>query len=251
MGYTLLYLGGIVVLPLALLVFNLFKVSWGDFVEVAFSARAVMAYWVCLKSAFLASVLNVFFGSIVAWVFTRYSFPFKSILDVFIDLPFVLPTAVSGITLATLWAQFGVAYTQAGIVVAMTFIGLPFVVRTVQPVMESLESEVEDAAKSLGATSWQTFMRVVFPSLIPSIVTGFTLAFSRAIGEYGSIIFISGNIPFKTEIPSLLIMSKLEQFDYPGATVIACVMVTISLVLLIGLNSVNKRLSRRFAGGFE
>jgi len=260
LGYTLFYLGCMVVVPMSLLVLNVMQLSWGQFVGAVFSDRAMVAYWVCLQSALIASAVNVVFGGIVAWVFTRYTFPLKGVFDVFIDLPFVLPTAVSGITLASLWDEFGwfggvfkglgiqVAYTQIGITMAMIFIGLPFVVRTVQPVLESIEKEVEDAAESLGATKWQTFSRVIFPGLIPAVVTGFTLALSRSIGEYGSVIFISGNIPFKTEIPSLLIMAKLEQFDYEGAMSIAFVMVLVSFVLLFFLNSINKFLSKRYAG---
>jgi sulfate transport system permease protein len=248
LGFTLVYLSLLVLLPLSGLVFKASALNFGQFWDVATGERALASYRVTFGASFLAAAINAFFGLIVAWMLVRYPFPGKRFIDALVDLPFALPTAVAGITLATLYAGNGwigrhleplgieVAFTPAGIVVALTFIGLPFVVRTLQPVIEDIEPEVEEAAATLGATRWQTFRRVLLPGLSPALLTGFTLAFSRAIGEYGSVIFIAGNLPLISEITPLLIISKLEQYDVIGATALACVMLLISFVLLLAVN---------------
>ncbi|MDX2058311.1 MAG: sulfate ABC transporter permease subunit CysT [Gemmatimonadales bacterium] len=247
-GITLSYLAVLVVVPLSTLFARSSGLGWDGFLAAALSPRVVAAYQVSLTTAVAAAAVNAVFGVLVAWVLVRYDFPGRRLLDAMVDLPFALPTAVAGITLTTLYAENGwigrwlaeagikVAFTPLGIVVALVFIGLPFVVRTVQPVLQDLEPEVEEAAASLGATRWQTFRRVLFPALAPAVLTGFTLAFARAIGEYGSVVFISGNLPMKTEIAPLLIMTKLEQFDYAGATAIAVVMLLGSFILLLAIN---------------
>lgn len=257
LGYTMMYLGLVVIVPLSMLFFKTSSMGFSAFWEATTAPRVLASYRLSFGVAFLSALINVFFGFIVAWVLVRYEFPFKKIINVLIDLPFALPTAVAGIALATLYSPSGwvgqffdklgiqSAYSPLGIVIALTFIGLPFVVRTVQPVLESIESEIEEAAASLGADRWQTFIAVLFPVLFPSLLTGFTLAFSRALGEYGSVVFISGNMPFKTEIPPLLIMTKLEQYDYSGAAAIAIVMLLTSLVLLLTINVLNRHVSRR------
>jgi sulfate transport system permease protein len=250
LGYTLVYLSVIVLIPLAGLFVKTASLSWDEFVSAAFSARALASYRLTFGASFLAAVVNAVFGLGVAWVLVRYRFPGRALVDGMVDLPFALPTAVAGITLTTLLAPSGwvgallqplgieAAYTPLGIVIALVFIGLPFVVCTVQPVLEDLEQEVEEAAASLGARRWQTFRRVLFPALAPALMTGFTLAFARAIGEYGSVVFISGNMPMRTEITPLLIMSKLEQYDYAGATALAVVMLVLSFTVLLGINLV-------------
>ena len=248
LGFTLLYLSLIVLIPLSALFVKTATLGWGGFWEVATGERVLASLRVTFVTSFAAAVLNAFFGLVVAWVLVRYSFPGKRIVDALVDLPFALPTAVAGIVLATLYAPNGwighhfaahdikVAYTPLGIVVALTFIGLPFVVRTVQPVLVDVEAEVEEAAASLGAGRWDVFRRVIFPAIYPALLTGFALAFARAIGEYGSVIFIAGNMPYISEIAPLLIASKLEQYDYAGATAIAVVMLLISFALLLAIN---------------
>jgi sulfate transport system permease protein len=259
LGFTLLYLSLIVLVPLSTLFFKTATLGWGGFFDVLTNDRVVSSLRVTFLASLAAAVINAFFGLIVAWVLVRYRFPGKSIVDALVDLPFALPTAVAGITLATLYAPHGwigqyfaaygikVAYTPLGIVVALTFIGLPFVVRTVQPVLEDVEAGVEEAAASLGAGRWDVFRRVIFPAIYPALLTGFSLAFARAIGEYGSVIFIAGNMPYISEISPLLIVSKLEQYDYAGATAIAVIMLFISFALLLGINALQWWTNRRGA----
>lgn len=259
LGYTLLYLSLIVLVPLSALFFKTATLGWGGFWEVASSDRVLSALRVTFVTSFAAALVNVVFGLIVAWVLVRYRFFGKRVVDALVDLPFALPTAVAGITLATLYAPNGwigqyfaaqdikIAYTPLGIVVALTFIGLPFVVRTVQPVLEDVEAEVEEAAASLGAGRWAVFRRVIFPALYPALLTGFALAFARAIGEYGSVIFIAGNMPYISEIAPLLIVAKLEQYDYAGATAIAVLMLLISFGFLLAINALQWWTSRRGA----
>jgi len=256
MGFTLAYLGLIVLFPLAALVLKTTALTWAEFWRTVTEPRVVASYQLTFGAAFLAALLNSFFGAVVAWVLIRYEFPGKKLVDALVDLPFALPTAVAGITLTALYAPngwigsqleaFGIkaAYTPLGIVIALTFIGLPFVVRTLQPVMESLDPEMEKAAVSLGADRWYTVTRVVLPALLPAWITGFSLAFARAVGEYGSVVFIAGNMPMKTEITPLLIITKLEQYDYAGATAIAVVMLTVSFTLLLGINWLQARAGR-------
>ncbi|MDZ4859620.1 MAG: sulfate ABC transporter permease subunit CysT [Candidatus Hydrogenedentes bacterium] len=247
-GYTVLYLSLIVLMPLAAMALRAATMSPGDIWALITDARVIAACKLSFGASFAAALVNIVFGLLVAWVLVRYSFPGKHIVDALVDLPFALPTAVAGIALTTLYAPNGwlgkllapigikVAYTPLGIIVALTFIGLPFVVRTVQPVLEDLDREIEEAAMSLGATRLQTFLRVLLPSVLPALLAGFAMAFARAVGEYGSVVFISGNMPMKTEILPLLIMTKLEQFDYAGATVIGVLMLVISFVLLFIVN---------------
>ena len=249
LGFTLVYLSLLILLPLSGLAFKTSSFSFGQFWAVISGERALAAYRVTFGASLLAASINAIFGLIVAWILVRYSFPGKRFVDSLVDLPFALPTSVAGITLATLYASNGwigrfleplglkVAFTPIGIVVALTFISLPFVVRTLQPVIEDIEPEVEEAAATLGASRWQTFRRVLLPGIFPALLTGFALAFSRAIGEYGSVIFIAGNLPLISEITPLLIISKLEQYDVVGATALACVMLVISFVLLLGVNA--------------
>jgi sulfate transport system permease protein len=249
LGYTLVYLSILILLPLSGLVFKASSLSLLQFWDIATGERALASYRVTFGTSLAAAGINAFFGLIVAWMLVRYSFPGKRFVDALVDLPFALPTAVAGITLATLYAGNGwigrhleafglkVAYTPYGIVVALTFIGLPFVVRTLQPVIEDIEPEIEEAAASLGASRLQTFCRVIFPAIFPALLTGFTLAFSRAIGEYGSVIFIAGNMPLISEITPLLIISKLEQYDVVGATALAVVMLVISFCMLLAVNA--------------
>lgn len=265
LGYTLFYLSLIVLLPLSALVFKSAQLSAEQFWAIATGERALASLRVTFGASLIAALINAFFGLLTAWVLVRYSFPGKRFVDALVDLPFALPTAVAGITLATLYAGngwigqyleplgFKVAYTPVGIVVALTFISLPFVVRTLQPVIEDIEPEIEEAAATLGATRWQTFQRVLLPAIAPALLTGFTLAFSRAIGEYGSVIFIAGNMPFISEITPLLIVAKLEQYDIVGATALAVVMLLISFVLLLAVNALQWRLANRHSatGGRE
>ena len=244
LGYTLFYLGLIVLIPLSMLFVKTSTMSWSDFLNAVASPRTLAAYRLSFSASFLAGLVNVVFGFLIAWVLARYSFRGKKILDALVDFPFALPTAVTGITLTALYSPNGwigkvlyswgiqSAYSFLGITLALIFIGLPFVVRTLEPVVQELDAELEDAAASLGANRWQTFSRVLFPNLVPPLITGFTLAFARGIGEYGSVIFIAGNMPGKTEIAPLLIMTKLEQYDYAGAAAIAVVMLVISFALL-------------------
>jgi sulfate/thiosulfate transport system permease protein len=260
LGYTLLYLSLIVLIPLSALVFKTFTLSWEQFWAAVSSPRVVASYRLTFGASFLAAVVNVFFGLLVAWVLVRYSFPGKKIVDALVDLPFALPTAVAGISLTALLAGNGwigqyleplgiqLAFNPNGVVIALIFIGLPFVVRTVQPVLEDTERELEEAAMCLGATRWQTFSRVILPSILPALLTGFAMAFARAVGEYGSVIFIAGNMPMVSEITPLIIIGKLEQYDYAGATAVATVMLVLSFVLLLVINAL-QAWQRRRAGG--
>ncbi|MES3023341.1 MAG: sulfate ABC transporter permease subunit CysT [Pseudomonadota bacterium] len=248
LGFTLFYLGLIVLIPLSAVFLKTFTMTWGQFWSAVTSDRVVASYKLSFGASFIAAVINVVFGGILAWVLVRYKFPGKRFIDALVDLPFALPTAVAGITLTALYSGNGwigrhleplglkIAFTPIGVVVALTFIGLPFVVRTVQPVLEEAEREREEAASSLGASGWQTFTRVVFPPLVPALLTGFALAFARATGEYGSVIFIAGNMPMVSEITPLFIITKLEQYDYAGATAIAVVMLLFSFALLLAIN---------------
>ncbi|WP_027865221.1 sulfate ABC transporter permease subunit CysT [Massilia alkalitolerans] len=248
LGFTIFYLALIVLIPLSAVFLNTFTMSWEAFWSAVTSERVMASYRLTFGASLLAAFINVIFGGIVAWVLVRYTFPGKRIIDALVDLPFALPTAVAGITLTALYshngligeqlAKFGikVAFTPLGVLVALTFIGLPFVVRTVQPVLEEAERELEEAAASLGASPLQTFWRVVLPSIVPALLTGFALAFARATGEYGSVIFIAGNLPMVSEITPLFIITKLEQYDYAGATAIAVVMLVISFILLLTIN---------------
>ena len=255
LGYTMIYLSLIVLIPLAMVFFNTLSMSWADFWETVTHPRVVNSYKLSLMTAFIAGLINVVFGTIIAWVLIRYSFPGKRIVDGLVDLPFALPTAVAGIALTSLYAgngwvgqffNFKIAYTPIGIIIALTFIGLPFVVRTVQPVLQNISKEVEEASASLGATRFKTFTMVIFPELLPAIITGFSLAFARALGEYGSVVFIAGNIPNKTEITPFIIMTKLEQYDYVGATAVATVMLVSSFVLLFIINLLQWFVNRKF-----
>lgn len=248
MGFTMLYLGLLVLIPLSTVVFKAAGIGWPQFWEIITAPRLIASYKLSFGASLLAAAINAVFGLLVAWVLVRYSFPGRRIVDGLVDLPFALPTAVAGITLTTLYAPNGwlgqhlaglgikAAYSPLGVVIALTFIGLPFVVRMVQPVLQTLDQEVEEAAASLGAGRWQTFTRVIFPAIFPALLTGFALAFARALGEYGSVVFISGNMPMRTEITPLLIMTKLEQYDYAGASAIAAVMLIVSFVLLFLIN---------------
>ncbi|WP_025849562.1 sulfate ABC transporter permease subunit CysT [Paenibacillus ehimensis] len=256
MGFTVLYLSLIVLFPLSAIFIKSSGMGWEAFWHTITDPRVIASYKVSFGTALGAALVNAVFGFIVAWVLVRYSFPGKKIVDALVDLPFALPTAVAGIALTTIYSQNGwvgrlleplgikIAFTPLGIMLALTFIGIPFVVRTLQPVMEELEKEVEEAAVSLGASRWKTFVRILFPELLPALLTGFTLAFARAVGEYGSVVFISGNMPMKTEIAPLLIMTKLEQYDYAGATAIALVMLVISFVTLLVINLLQWRANR-------
>jgi sulfate transport system permease protein len=259
LGFTLAYLLVLVIVPLSTLFVKTARLGWTGFLEAATSPRAIAAYKLSVGASVTAAIVNGVFGLLVAWVLTRYRFTGKSIADALVDLPFALPTAVAGVALTTLYSQNGligalfaphgikIAFTPLGITVALTFIGLPFVVRSVQPVLETLPKDIEEAAATLGADRWQTFRRVILPALAPALVAGVSLSFARAIGEYGSVVFISGNMPGRTEIAPLLIMSKLEQYDYSGATAIAVVMLLLSAVILISAGLVQRRAARRAA----
>ncbi|QJQ06754.1 sulfate ABC transporter permease subunit CysT [Undibacterium piscinae] len=249
LGFTLFYLGLIVLIPLSAVFLKTFTMTWEAFWTTVTSERVMASYRLTFGASLLAALINVVFGGIVAWVLVRYKFPGKRVIDALVDLPFALPTAVAGITLATLYAPNGwlgqllaplgikVAFTPLGVLVALIFIGLPFVVRTVQPVLEEAEKELEEAAVSLGASHWQTFRRVTLPTILPALMTGFALAFARATGEYGSVIFIAGNMPMVSEITPLFMITKLEQYDYAGATAIAVVMLLLSFSLLLTINA--------------
>ncbi|ETT58422.1 sulfate ABC transporter inner membrane subunit CysT [Paenibacillus sp. FSL R7-277] len=249
MGFSVLYLSLVVLLPLSALLFNSTGLSWAKFWDVATDARVLASYRVSLSTAGAAALINVGLGLLLAWVLVRYEFPGKRIFDALIDLPFALPTAVAGVSLTALYSQngwigslltplgFKVAFTPLGITLALMFIGIPFVVRTVQPVLEDLDRDMEEAAATLGAGRGRTFLRIVLPELLPPLLTGFALAFARGIGEYGSVVFISGNMPMRTEIAPLLIMSKLEQFDYAGATAVALILLLLSFLMLLVINS--------------
>jgi len=248
MGFTLVYLGLIVLIPLSTLFLKASSLSLREIADIIMTSRSLAAYRLSFGASFAAAGVNAVFGLIVAWVLVRYKFWGKALLDGLVDLPFALPTAVAGISLTTLYSEKGwlggalaavgvkAAYTRLGIVIALTFIGLPFVVRTLQPVIREIDPEVEEAAAGLGARRWQTFRYVIFPSLLPALLTGFALAFARALGEYGSVVFISGNMPNRTEIVPLLIMTKFEEYDYAGATAIAASMLVLSFLLLLGIN---------------
>ena len=261
LGVTLAYLGLMVMIPLSTVVWRTAELSLGQFWSTITSERALASFGLSLGASLVAAGINVVMGVIVAWVLVRYEFPGRRIVDGIVDLPFALPTAVAGIALTATWAPNGFfgkylaelgisgAYSRLGVVIALVFIGLPFVVRTVQPVLEGLDPRLEEAAALLGATRAQTIRRVVLPALRPAIVTGFALAFARALGEYGSVVFMSGNMPMKTEITPLLIMSKLEQFDYAGATALALVMLVVSFAILIAINGLTWRSARRVPEG--
>jgi len=248
LGYTVLYVGLLVLLPLSAMIIKASSLGPSEFWSKVTDDRALAAYQLSFGSAFVGSLLNAVFGVLVAWVLVRYRFPGRSIVDALVDLPFALPTAVAGIALTTVYAEHGVlgeqlakigvkvAFTPLGVTMALTFIGIPFVVRTVQPVLEEIDPDVEEAAAVLGATRFQTFRRVIFPALLPATLTGFALAFARSLGEYGSVVFISGNMPMRTEITPLLIVTKLEQYDYAGATAIAAVMLLASFAMLLLVN---------------
>lgn len=257
LGYTIFYLSLIVLIPLSMLFLKTSTMGWGHFTEVILSPRTLSAYRLSFGTSFVAGLVNVVFGFLIAWVLTRYQFPGKKIVDSLVDFPLALPTAVAGIALTSLYAQNGIvgkylyalgiesAYSPLGITLALIFIGLPFVVRTLEPVLQEFDGELEDAATSLGANRWQVFVKVIFPTLVPPLMTGFALAFARGIGEYGSVIFIAGNMPGKTEIAPLLIMTKLEQYDYAGATAIALGMLLVSFAMLAVINSLQAFSSRR------
>jgi sulfate transport system permease protein len=257
LGFTLTYLSLIVLIPLSAVFLKTASVAPHEIWQAVTSPRVVASYKLTFGASLLAAIINAIFGLMLAWGLTRYTFPGRKIVDALIDLPFALPTAVAGIALTAIYAQNGwlgsilepmgikIAFGPPGVLVALTFIGLPFVVRTVQPVLEDLDAEFEEAAASLGASRWQSFQRVVFPVLLPALLTGFALAFARAIGEYGSVIFIAGNIPMVSEITPLIIITKLEQFDYPGATAIAAVMLVMSFILLLAINGLQAWTSRR------
>ena len=259
LGFTLFYLTLIVLVPLMTLPMKTATTSWSVFVETITDPRVVASYRLSLGASLAAATVNAVFGMLVAWVLVRYDFPGRRIVDALIDLPFALPTAVAGITLTAIcapngWlgaplARYGVtlAFTPLGVTIALVFIGLPFVVRTLQPVLEDLDLQVEEAATSLGASRWAVVRRVILPYLYPAWLTGFALAFARAIGEYGSVVFISGNMPMRTEISPLLIVTKLEQYDYAGATAVALVMLVLSFVLLLSINALQHWSSRRLA----
>lgn len=248
LGFTIFYLSLIVLIPLSAAFIKSTELSLSEFWTVVTAPRVVASYKLTFGASFIGALINAVFGLLTAWVLVRYKFPGKKIIDALVDLPFALPTAVAGIALTAVYAGNGwigswleplgvkVAFTPLGVIVALTFIGLPFVVRTVQPVLEDLEAEVEEAAASLGANRWQTFAKIILPAIWPALLTGFALAFARAIGEYGSVIFIAGNMPMVSEITPLIIITKLEQYDYAGATAVAVVMLLISFVLLLLVN---------------
>ncbi|MFM0239594.1 sulfate ABC transporter permease subunit CysT [Paraburkholderia phytofirmans] len=261
LGITVAYLSLVVLIPLAATFLKTATLDWSQFVRAVSSPRVLASYRLTFFSALGGALINAVFGFLVAWVLVRYTFPFKRIVDAVVDLPFALPTSVAGISLAAVYAGNGwigqfleplglkIAFTPAGVLVALTFIGLPFVVRTVQPVLEEFEREQEEAAACLGASRWLTFRRVVLPAVFPALLTGFALAFARALGEYGSVIFIAGNVPMKSEITSLLIITKLEQYDYAGATAIAVVMLVVSFLMLLLINTLQWFLQRRTCRG--
>jgi sulfate transport system permease protein len=248
LGFSIFYLSVIVLIPLSGLFVKTSTLSWGQFWETITTGRAIASYQLTFGASLIGALINGLFGSIIAWVLVRYRFPGRALIDALVDLPFALPTAVAGITLAAIYASNGwlgryldlfgikVAFTPLGVLVALTFIGLPFVVRTVQPVLQDIDKEVEEAATTLGANRWQTFVAVIVPELWPALLTGIAMAFARAVGEYGSVIFIAGNMPLKSEITPLLIMTKLEQYDYTGATALGVVMLAVSFVLALAIN---------------
>lgn len=257
LGFALLYLSLIVLIPLSAAFLKTFTLTWSQFLEATTTPRVLASYRLSFGASFLAALLNAAFGLIVAWVLVRYEFPAKRMVDALVDLPFALPTAVAGIALTAIysgngligqWLPFKVSFTPIGVWVALVFIGLPFVVRTLQPVLEDLNRELEEAAATLGANRWQTFCKVIFPILMPALLTGFALAFARALGEYGSVIFIAGNMPMVSEITPLLIITKLEQYDYAGATAIAVVMLVAAFALLLLINLLQAWARKRQGG---
>jgi len=257
LGFALLYLSLIVLIPLSAAFLKTFTLTWSQFLEATTTPRVLASYRLSFGASFLAALLNAAFGLIVAWVLVRYEFPAKRMVDALVDLPFALPTAVAGIALTAIysgngligqWLPFKVSFTPIGVWVALVFIGLPFVVRTLQPVLEDLNRELEEAAATLGANRWQTFCKVIFPILMPALLTGFALAFARALGEYGSVIFIAGNMPMVSEITPLLIITKLEQYDYAGATAVAVVMLVAAFVLLLVINLLQAWARKRQGG---
>ncbi|MFZ9525529.1 MAG: sulfate ABC transporter permease subunit CysT [Burkholderiaceae bacterium] len=249
LGYTLFYLSVIVLIPLTALIFKTLSLTWDQFMGAVSAPRVMASYRLTFGASLIAACVNAVFGLLIAWVLVRYTFPAKKIVDALVDLPFALPTAVAGIALTALLAGNGwvgqyfepwgikLAFSPNGVVIALIFIGLPFVVRTVQPVLEDLEKELEEAAACLGASRLQTFIKVIFPAIFPALSTGFAMAFARAVGEYGSVIFIAGNMPMVSEITPLIIIGKLEQYDYAGATAVATVMLVISFVMLLVINA--------------
>ena len=257
LGFTILYLSLIVLIPLSATFFKAAELGWSGFFDVVTQPRVMASYRLTFGASLAGALINAFFGLIVAWVLVRYEFPFKKLIDALVDLPFALPTAVAGIALSSLYSTKGwigslfyqhgikIAYTPLGVTIALTFIGLPFVVRTVQPILEDFEPELEEAAASLGASRWQTFSKVIFPAIAPALLTGFALAFARAIGEYGSVIFIAGNIPMVSEITPLLIITKLEQYDYRGANALAVSMLVVSFLILFLINAIQRWSQRR------
>ncbi|MEP7242703.1 MAG: sulfate ABC transporter permease subunit CysT [Gammaproteobacteria bacterium] len=259
-GFTTFFLSAIVLLPLAALVLMAAKMHWREFLHVIFDARAMGSYRLSFGASLLAATINLVFGFIIAWTLVRYEFPGKKIIDALIDMPFALPTAVSGIALTTVFAQNGwigkyleafgikVAYTWIGVTVALTLIGMPFMVRTVQPALAEVQKDLEDAAETLGAGRMHIFRRIILPTVLPALLTGFTLSFARGVGEYGSVIFISGNLPMRTEITPLLIVIKLEEFDYKGAAALGVVMLTISFIMLLAINLLQAWGRRRLVG---
>lgn len=258
LGFTITYLSLIILIPLAALVLLTASLSWGEFWAIATDERVVAALQLSFGGSLIAATINAFFGLIVAWVLVRYDFPGRGVFDAMVDLPFALPTAVAGIALTAIFAPNGwigqflepygikVAYTPLGVIIALTFIGLPFVVRTVQPVLQEIDREIEEAAATLGAYRWKTFRRIVLPTLTPALLTGFVLALARAVGEYGSVVFIAGNLPYRTEIAPLLIVIKLEEYDYVGASAIATVMLAISFLMFLVINLIEAWSRRRF-----
>ncbi len=257
LGYTVFYLGLIVLIPLSAAFIKTAGMTWESFVQAVASPRVLAAYKISFGASLAAALINMVFGLLLAWVLVRYPFPGRKVVDALVDLPFALPTAVAGIALTAIYSKNGwigqyleplgikAAFSELGVLIALTFIGLPFVVRTLQPVIEELEPELEEASTTLGASRWQTISRVIFPELVPPLLTGFALSFARALGEYGSVVFISGNMPLRTEIVPLLIITKLEQYDYRGATAIAVVMLVASFLLLLVINLLQKW-SRRY-----
>lgn len=259
MSFTLCYLGALVLVPLAACLAKVSSLSWSEFVAAVWTPRAIAAYKLTVGASAIAAAINIVLGVLVAWVLVRYEFPMKRILDAVVDLPFALPTAVAGLVYSSLYVENGwlgqflvplgvdAAYSRLAIVLVLTFIGLPFVIRAIQPVLEGLEPELEEAAHLMGATRLQTFLRVIFPMLLPAVITGFALAFARALGEYGSVVFVSGNMPFKTEIAPVLIVARLEEFAYAEATAIAVVLLAISFATLIVINLLERWSSRYYA----
>ncbi len=257
LGFTLAYVSFIVLIPLAAVFIKSFGIGWGGLWEILTSERILKSLQLSFSSALIAAFINVVFGLLLAWCLVRYNFPGKRLVDALVDLPFALPTAVAGIALTSLYAPTGwigqyleplgiqVAYSPIGITLALVFIGIPFIVRTVQPVLSDIETELEEAASALGANRWQTITKIILPILLPALFTGFALAFARGVGEYGSVIFIAGNQPFKTEIAPLMIISRLEEYDYAGATTIAAVMLVLSFIILFAINLLQAWANRR------